>query len=205
MDWGSIIGSILGSVSTILVAWFGYNQYTKNKETDAKIERIKEEDKIRGRRRNDNSAKIYGELWTCLHALHADRAYIVQPHPLGDNDYMTIYFEVKEKGIEPMKPNIQKRRMSDVASFAAILERNSFRVINDIESEVEDSYAKYLFCAGGTKRAIIGRLSDNKYDWVGSIIIEFCHNQTIEEEEARHVMSCAATNIQYILPEIEEI
>lgn len=200
MDWSVVISAI----STIVVAWFGYNQYTKNAETDRKIEKLKTEDKKRNKRRADNSIKVMESLWNVLYSTKASRVYIVQPHPLGNEELLTIYFEVKRSGIEAMKPYIQKMKIGEVALFAATLEKNLFKVIHDVENDIEDRYAQSLFGAGGTKSAIIKRLSDNRYDWVGSIIVEFCHDIVINEEEVQHILHTAATNIQYILPEIEE-
>lgn len=200
MDWSGVISAI----STIVVAWFGYNQYTKNAETDRKIEKLKTEDKKRNKRRADNSIKVMEALWNVLYSTKASRVYIVQPHPLGNEELLTIYFEVKRSGIEAMKPYIQKMKIGEVALFAAMLEKNLFKVIHDVENDIEDRYAQSLFGAGGTKTAIIKRLSDNRYDWVGSIIVEFCHDVVINEEEVQHILHTAATNIQYILPEIEE-
>jgi hypothetical protein len=54
----------------------------------------------------------------------------------------------------------------------------------------------------GCEAAIIKRLSDNKHDWVGSIFCEFTDEMNISEEEAKEILHIAATNIQYILPEI---
>lgn len=204
MDWGAIVATVLSTVSTIVVAWFGYNQYTKNQETDHKIEKLKNEDKKRNKRRADNSIKVMEALWNVLYSTKASRVYIVQPHPLGNEELLTIYFEVKRSGIEAMKPLIQKMKISEVARFAAELEKNVFKVIDNIEEDVEDRYAQSLFASGGTKCAVVKRLSDNKYDWVGSIICEYCHEVDIDEEEVQHILHTTATNIQYILPEIEE-
>lgn len=204
MDWGAIVATVLSTVSTIVVAWFGYNQYTKNQETDHKIEKLKNEDKKRNKRRADNSIKVMEALWNVLYSTKASRVYIVQPHPLGNEELLTIYFEVKRSGIEAMKPLIQKMKISEVAIFAAELEKNVFKVIDNIEEDVEDRYAQSLFASGGTKKAVVKRLSDNRYDWVGSIICEYCYDVEIDEDEIQHTLHTTATNIQYILPEIEE-
>lgn len=196
--------SVITALGTIILGWFTYNQYRKNKMTDLEIERIKNQDKIDNKRRSDNSTLVFGELWNLLYELKADRVYIVQPHPLGREEMLTIYFEVKRKGVEPMKPHIQNLKISEVANFASQLVKNLFWYINDIDNQVEDRYANSIISSCGCKGAIIKRLSDNKHDWVGSIFCEFTKPMEVGEEEARAVLHQAATNIQYILPEIRE-
>lgn len=203
-DWAAIIGAIMGTISTIVVAWFAYNQSTKDKMTDIKIEKIKNEDKIRNKRRSDNAMLVYCSLWELLYAIKADRVYIVQPHPLGNEEMLTIYFEVKRRWAEPMKPNIQNMKISEVAKFAGDLAKNSFLYISDIDEQVSDRYAQAIFSSLGTAGAIAGRLSDNKHDFVGSIICEFTDPISISKEEAEELLHKAATEIQYILPEIRD-
>ena len=128
MDWTSIIATVMGTISTIVCAWFVYNQHTKNAHTDHEIERIKNEDKIRNKRRSDNAMIIYGVLWELLYATKADRVYIVQGHPLGNEEFLTIYFEVKRRWAEPMKPHIQKLKMSEVGRFASTIANNTLKI-----------------------------------------------------------------------------
>ena len=40
---------------------------------------------------------IFGELWDVLHETEASRVYIIQPHPLGHEELLTIAFEVKKR------------------------------------------------------------------------------------------------------------
>lgn len=204
MDWVGIIGAILGTISTIVCAWFAYNQSTKDKMTDLKIEKIKEEDLRRNKRRSDNAMLVYCALWELLYAIKADRVYIVQPHPLGNEEMLTIYFEVKRRKVEPMKPHIQRMKISEVAKFAGDLVKNLFMYITDIDEQVTDRYAQSIFSSCGTTGAIVKRLSDNKHDWVGSIICEFTDEVGTDKETAQELMHKAATDIQYILPEIRE-
>jgi len=117
MEMMEYIPAIISAIGTILVAWFAYNQKTKDKMTDLKIEQIRTNNEMKQRRRADNSAIVHGELWEALHELHADRVYIVQPHPLGNESMISIYFESKRKGVESMKPKIQDLKMSEVAGF----------------------------------------------------------------------------------------
>lgn len=200
MDWANIITAL----GTIILGYFTYNQYTKNKVTDYKLEKWKSEDMELNKRRSDNAMLVYGELWDLLYDIKADRVYIVQPHPLGHEEMLTIYFEVKRRWAKPMKPSIQRMKISEVAKFSSELVKNLFMYITNIEAQVKDRYAQSIFSSCGTTGVIVKRLSDQKHDWVGSLICEFTDPMEISEEDAKHKLHTIATNIQYILPEIRE-
>lgn len=193
--------AIISAIGTILAAWFAYNQYTKNKLTDLKIEKFRKDEEIKSIRRADNSSIVYGELWNILHELDADRVYIVQPHPLDNESLLSIYYEVKRKGVEPMKPHVQNLRIADVAKFSSDMVKNLFMYITDIDTQVQDKYAKSILSSYGCEAAVVKRLNDNKHDWVGSIFCEFTRPIHVSEDEAREIMHRCAMNIQYLLPE----
>jgi hypothetical protein len=196
------IGGLVGAIGGIYSIWAKYNQDAKNKRTDYEIEKLRNEDKVRNERRTDNSTLVFGELWNVLYETGASRVYIVQPHPLGHEEMLTVYFEVKRKGVEAMKPHIQAMRISEVAKFASSLVKNLFMYITDIDEQVDDRYARSILSSYGCEAAIVKRLSDNNHDWVGSIFCEFTSPMEISEENAKEILHIAATNIQYILPEI---
>lgn len=193
--------AIISAIGTIIAAWFAYNQYTKNKLTDLKIEKFRKDEEIKSIRRADNSSIVYGELWNILHELDADRVYIVQPHPLGNESLLSIYYEVKRKGVEPMKPHVQNLRIADVAKFSSDMVKNLFMYITDIDTQVQDKYAKSILSSYGCEAAVVKRLNDNKHDWVGSIFCEFTRSIHVSEDEVREIMHRCAMNIQYLLPE----
>lgn len=197
------IGGLIGAFGGIYALWTKYNQDTKNKMTDYEIEKLRTEDKRKNRKRSDNGMLVFGELWNILHETGASRVYIIQPHPLGHEEMLTIAFEVKQKGVEPMKPHVQNLRISEVAKFSSELVKNLFMYITDIDKQVNDKYFKSILSSYGCVNAIVKRLEDNKYDWVGSIFCEFLSPMKVSEEEARKILHIAAMNIQYILPEIE--
>lgn len=193
--------AIISAIGTIIAAWFAYNQYAKNKLTDLKIEKFRKDEEIKSIRRADNSSIVYGELWNILYELDADRVYIVQPHPLGNESLLSIYYEVKRKGVEPMKPHVQNLRIADVAKFSSDMVKSMFMYITDINTQIQDKYAKSILSSYGCKAAVVKRLNDNKYDWVGSIFCEFTRPIHVSEDEAREIMHRCAMNIQYLLPE----
>jgi hypothetical protein len=201
MDASAIISAIGVIITGVLGLWFKYNQKTKDKLTDLKIEQFKQEQEIKSKRRNDSSAIVFGELWSILYQMKADRVYIVQPHPLGNECLLSVYYEVKRKGIEGMRDKIQNLKMSEVAKFSADMSKNLFMYITNIDEQVDDKYAKSLLSSCGCQAAIIKRLNDSKYDWVGSIFCEFTSPMEVSEDEARTIMHEAAMNIQYLLPE----
>ena len=201
MDASAIISAIGVIITGVLGLWFKYNQKTKDKLTDLKIEQFKQEQEIKSKRRNDSSAIVFGELWSILYQMKADRVYIVQPHPLGNECLLSVYYEVKRKGIEGMRDKIQNLKMSEVAKFSADMSKNLFMYITNIDEQVDDKYAKSLLSSCGCQAAIIKRLNDSKYDWVGSIFCEFTSPMEVSEDEVRTIMHEAAMNIQYLLPE----
>jgi hypothetical protein len=203
MDIANIdIANIINAVGVIIIGVFSFLQYWFNKRADHEF-KVKEKEVERlSYRRADNSASIYRELHNLLHNLHADRVYIVQPHPLGNEDSISIYFEVTRKGVVEMKSQIQKLPIKSLAVMTGDLANTLFWAINNVDECVKDKYAKSLFLNNGTEKAYIKRLSDNRHDWVGSLFVEFTHSADTNEDEVRNEMHLTATNIQYILPEI---
>lgn len=202
MEYLSAIISAIGVIITgCLGLWVKYNQNTKDKLTDLKIEQFKKEQEAKSKRRADNSSIVYGELWNILHELDADRVYIVQPHPLGNESLLSIYYEVKRKGVEPMKPHVQNLHISDVAKFSSDMVKNLFMYITNIDEQVQDKYAKSILSSYGCEAAVIKRLNDNTLDWIGSIFCEFTRPMSVLEDDAREIMHRGAMNIQYLLPE----
>lgn len=194
------IAAIIAAIGTIITAWFKYNQYRRDKMTDLKISQIKQDMSETSLHRVDNSAIVFGELWDILYTLDADRVYIIQPHPLGNEAYVSIYFEVKRKSIDGMKQYIHDISMSDMPKFCADLNRNLYIHISDIETQMDDMYARSLFSSHGSSILGIYRMSDNQHDWVGSIVCELRKDSSISESFLRSKLHVISKNIQYILP-----
>ena len=197
------LANVISACCTVVAAYLAYNQYTKNKITDLKVEYFKKEEERKSYKRSENTAKVFGELWRILYELKADRVYIVQPHPLGHVAFLSIQFEVKRKGVSGMLDSIQTLPMSEVANFSKVLAENLFLFYTDIDNEVKDKVAKSLLSVNGCKAVAIKRLNSSA-DWVGNIFCEFTDRQYPDEETIHHVLHEAAINIQYILPEVRE-
>lgn len=203
VDWSAIVSAITLAVTTIWTAWFTYNQRTKDKLTDMKIDQYKKDMKKKSFKRSEDTAKVLGALNKVLLGANADRVYIVQPHPLGHIAFLSIQFEVKANGVQGMRYEVQKLEMSDVAKFCERLVDNLWLYFDDIDSQVQDPYAKALLSSNGTKVAAIKRMSTAR-DWVGSIFCEFIDTPSVSEKDIQKLMHEAAVSIQYNLPEFQE-
>jgi len=194
--------SIISALGTIIAAWFAYNQYTKNKLTDVKIENWKKEEQRKTHIRSENYATVYGELWDILHTFHACRVYIIQPHPLDDNRYLSVGLEVDRKGISKMKTDFIRISMEEVAVFSRALVQNDFLYFDNVQ-EIEDKRTRGILASKGTHVAFIKYLSDGKR-WVGNIVCEFTTRTcNVTQEEAEKLMRTKAITIGYILPEFQ--
>lgn len=197
------LSPIITAIGAIIMAWWKYDQTRRDArvrlETREREARLKEQT----RRRNEYVSQIYGIVWELLHELQADRVYIVQPHPLRSNDFLTISFEVLRTGIAPMKERVQRLPMSDVAAFSAELASRYFIYYKDIEDNVRDKRARAIFLTCGTKSAVIRRMATPDDGWVGNIFCEFNHATDVSPEHAKGRLEAAAERIQFILPPVQ--
>ena len=196
------IAPIISAIAAIIAGWFAYNQKTKDKMTDLRIEQLRRDEERKSKIRSDNTGAIYGVLWHILHELQADRVYIVQPHPLSNNHFVSVSMEVKRNGIKGMKSSIQNLEIANVALFVSELASRDYIQFRDIASEVRDKRAMAILSMMGAISSVIRRLSDDRYDWIGSIICEFNDTMTADPIFCRKTLEDAADKIQYILPEM---
>ena len=199
--WPQIAG-IVTALGTILLGYFTYNQYAKNKKTDAKLEQMKKDADTKSDIRNEKMAKIYGILWRILYETRADRVYIAQPHPLTNALYLSVGIEVKRKGLA--KNAIEDTlSLSEIANFAADLSKREFIFYADVAKDVRDNRAKALFYCNGTESAVIRRLHDEQ-DWVGSLFVEFVYKRNdLVPAVLKDMLAEAANEIQCDLPELK--
>lgn len=197
-----IVCGFFGLVQAVLIAWFNYNQKSKDEKTKMDIEDHKRKIAQKEHKSSECRAKVYGKLWHLLEDLGAERVYIVQPHPLTTNEYLSISMEVKGDGVSPMSPVIQNMPMSEVASFASELATRDFMLFKDIESEVKDTKAKAILTTNGSRMAVIKKLSDYDHKWIGNIFVEYTHGGELQPVELRKHLCEAADYIQHILPEL---
>lgn len=201
MEWLQYLSPIITAIGVIIMGWWKVTQKDRDYKADRKHQVEMQRLELRHKRRNDHSMSVYNSLHEVRIELDADRVYVVQPHPLGKESMLSVYYEVRKAGVSGIRETVQELPMSEVPAFCAHLHDNLFLDISDIDS-LDDRYAKSLLATNGTKRVYIKRLSDNRHDWVGSIFVEFGREPELGEDEAKAVLHKAAMEIQYILPEI---
>lgn len=197
---------ILTGVASILALWFTYNQYTKNKITDYKIEKWKKEEHDNNIKHAGSIAIIYGELWELLYFLKADRVYLIQPHPLYREMYISATLEVKQYGVSSVRNNLSDIKIETVSKFASNLATTEYTFIENIdESDSLDSKIKSIMAGNGCHSVAIRRMSDEKNNWIGSIVIGYIHtfDKEVDPQLIEKMSRSSALQIQYILPEFK--
>lgn len=196
---------ILSGVASILALWFTYNQYTKNKITDYKIEKWKQEEHSNNVKQAGNIATIYGELWELLYFLKADRVYLIQPHPLYKEMYISATLEVKQYGVSSVRDSLCDIKIESVAKFVSGLANSEYKFIKDIEASELDDKIKSIMTSNGCHSVALRRLSDEKNNWIGTIVIGYIHNfnNDMDIELIEKMSRSSALAIQYILPEFK--
>lgn len=196
---------ILSGIASILALWFTYNQYTKNKVTDYKIEKWKQEEHANNVKQAGNIATIYGELWELLYFLKADRVYLIQPHPLYKEMYISATLEVKQYGVSSVRDSLSDIKIESVARFVSDLANSEYKFIQDIEASELDDKIKSIMTSNGCHSVALRRLSDEKNNWIGTIVIGYIHNfdKNMDIELIEKMSRSSALAIQYILPEFK--
>lgn len=196
---------ILSGIASILALWFTYNQYTKNKITDYKIEKWKQEEHSNNVKQAGNIATIYGELWELLYFLKADRVYLIQPHPLYKEMYISATLEVKQYGVSSVRDSLCDIKIESVAKFVSDLANSEYKFIQGIEASELDDKIKSIMTSNGCHSVALRRLSDEKNNWIGTIVIGYIHNfdNNMDIELIEKMSRSSALAIQYILPEFK--
>ena len=202
MDWSGVIGVIMGTISTIVCAWFGYNQYAKNKEIDHKIAKREQEDKEKRNAEKRATSAIFRELWPLLNKFNGVlRVYIVQPHPLDRAKYVSVMYEVVSEGMVNISPIVRRMPIGNIMDFVGELEGKDF-VYWASQSAVKAGRARSIMHQLGTDKMVAVRMMSDGL-WQGNVVIDF-DNVDIDIEAVKSALYDVRSNIQYILPEIEE-
>ena len=198
----NIIGIIIGAIATGWAAWLQYNQNTKEKMTDFKIEKLKAENIERAALNNRHIATIHGAMWELLHKLDTDRCFIIQPHPELKHLYLSVVLEVDRKGISPVKDVFQNIPIGDMAGFVKEAVANHLIYYDNVEKQVEDKKAQSIMFIAGSVQIAIRQLVDVKGSWIGSLVIENINHKNYDKQCFIDTITAVANTIQFILPPI---
>lgn len=197
---------IISSITAGIALWFTYNQYTKNKMTDYKLEKLKEDDKKQQVVNAGNIATIFGELWELLYFLKADRVYIIQPHPLYKQMYISATLEVKNYGVSSAKNALNNVKIESLPKFVSQLAKEDLIFIEDTEVAHVETKVKSIMVSNGCKSIFIKRLVDENNNWIGSIVLGYLRSfkdYGVDRKMVERMTRTSAMSIQYILPELK--
>lgn len=201
-----IIIALFTLINGLFTAYLAYNQKAKDKLTDYKIEKLKEDDKKQQVANAGNIATIFGELWELLYFLKADRVYIIQPHPLYKQMYISATLEVKNYGVSSAKNNLNNVKIESLPKFVSQLTKEDLIFIEDTEVAHVETKVKSIMVGNGCKSIFIKRLVDENNNWVGSIVLGYLRSfkdYGIDRKMVERMTRTSAMSIQYILPELK--
>jgi len=198
----TIITAFFVLITTISTAWLTYNQSTKDKMTDFKIEQLRIENDERIATNNRHIAIIHGEMWELLHKLDADRCFIIQPHPEHKHLFLSVALEVDRKGISAVKDIFQNIPISDIAGFVKDAATTIWLYYDDINIQVSDKKAQSLMLLAGSAQIAIRQLVDVKGSWIGSLVVENINPKEYDKNASMEIIKNSANTIQFILPPI---
>lgn len=201
-----IIIALFTLINGLFTAYLAYNQKAKDKLTDYKIEKLKEDDKKQQVTNAGNIATIFGELWELLYFLKADRVYIIQPHPLYKQMYISATLEVKNYGVSSAKNALNNVKIESLPKFVQQLTKEDLIFIEDTEVAHVETKVKSIMVGNGCKSIFIKRLVDENNNWVGSIVLGYLRSfkdYGVDRKMVERMTRTSAMSIQYILPELK--
>lgn len=201
-----IIIALFTLINGLWTAYLAYNQKTKDKFTDYRLEKLKEEDKKQQVVNAGNIATIFGELWELLYFLKADRVYIIQPHPLYKQMYISATLEVKNYGVSSAKNTLNNVKIESLPKFVSQLAKEDLIFIEDTEVAHVETKVKSIMVGNGCKSIFIKRLVDENNNWVGSIVLGYLRSfkdYNVDKKMVERMTRTSAMSIQYILPELK--
>lgn len=172
------------------------------KKTDLRLKEL--EKKI-----NENDVKtkkdvgtIYNVISALLSAMQASRVYIIQPHPLDKNEFISVIYEVTDMGIMPIKGQLVDCPAENMPVFVGEISQRDFLYYKSTNM-LKGKRSRAFFSNVGTESLIIKHLSDDKSDWIGSIVVDYMHETNVAPDYSKALLQDAADKIQFILPPVK--
>ena len=192
--YNTIITAILVPVVALLLKLVEKKFNLKLKQLEKKISE------------NDSKTKkdvgtIYNIISALLSTMRASRVYIIQPHPLDKNEFLSVVYEVTDMGIMPIKGQLVDFPAENMPVFVGEISQRDFLYYKNI-SMLKGKRSRAFFANVGAESLIIKHLSDDQNDWIGSLVVDFMNETTVAPDYAKNVLQDAADKIQFILPPV---
>lgn len=195
------LGEIITALGVVVMAWFTYNQRTKDKLTDLKIKEHEEHRRKEKIEYKTKYAQIYGLIWRLLVDMKCERVLILQPVPLNKSQVIVCSFCVEKNGITHI-PDSTVYRISDFAGAVEKIATIDSHFYHSVTKET-DGRARSVFYHFGIEKAAQVKLSTDSDSWIGNLICDLDVDLNWNERDVLEKMRVVADNLQYILPERE--
>jgi len=222
--WAGIAGIIVaiqGVLALLLAPYIKARIESKHKVLELELQRREKEidrhfaDQERRRRehskkKHEITAHLYSYLWNLTINQHADRVYIIQPHPVPDKQYISVSFEVVRDGISQQRNHFQFHKSSYWTEVIDLWKKNDFLKFhfeNNGLQQNEKPVVKKIWTEAMRRGCIsvaFYRLLDVNNSWIGVLAVEhLIDRQQIHTANYRNDIATYGELVADILPEYE--
>jgi hypothetical protein len=201
MDWQGI-AVLVTAIGTIISMFLHFRQKSYDSQKEYELKKREEYDREQRKQLKIAANDIVRELYRLMNVTDAQRAYIVQPHPLDRAKFISIEYEVISEGMTAIARRVHRMPIVSVHGFANELSSRDF-ILWQSQKEVRDDRARAIMHSIGTEKMAAFRMMDDKL-WLGNIVLDFDQHQELQPVYLKDKMGEVANVVKYILPEIEE-
>ena len=201
MDWQGITTAIT-ALAAFVSLFLNFRQTAYNAEKEYELKKREEHDKEQRKQLKIAANDIVRELYRLMNVTDAQRAYIVQPHPLDRAKFISIEYEVISEGMTAIARRVHRMPIASIHGFANELSSRDF-ILWQSQKDVRDDRARAIMHSIGTEKMAAYRMMDGQL-WIGNIVLDFDLHQELEAVYLKDKMGDVANSVKYVLPEIEE-
>ena len=172
------------------------------KKTDLRLKELEKKINEQDNNTKKDVGTIYNVISALLSAMQASRVYIIQPHPLDKNEFLSVVYEVTDMGIMPIKGQLVDYPAENMPVFVGEISQRDFLYYKSTNM-LKGKRSRAFFSNVGTESLIIKHLSDDKSDWIGSIVVDYMHETNVAPDYSKALLQDAADKIQFILPPVK--
>lgn len=172
------------------------------KKTDLRLKELEKKINEQDNKTKKDVGTIYNVISALLSAMQASRVYIIQPHPLDKNEFISVIYEVTDMGIMPIKGQLVDYPAENMPVFVGEISQRDFLYYKSTNM-LKGKRSRAFFSNVGTESLIIKHLSDDKSDWIGSIVVDYMHETNVAPDYSKALLQDAADKIQFILPPVK--